>query len=79
VFYTRAKCHLCDSAWYVVRRAVRGCQVEVEQVDVDSDAALAARYGHDVPVVLVDGIERFRHRVDAEALRQFLSDPLPPE
>jgi glutaredoxin len=56
VVYTRARCGLCRRAEALVAREARRA-VTVEHVDVDTDPALAARYGVRVPVVVVDGVE----------------------
>ena len=42
----------------------------VEEVDIDADPALRKRYTDCVPVVLIDGKERFRGRVDERLLRR---------
>ncbi len=74
-FYTRAGCHLCDVAWYVVHRAVAGADATVEKIDIDGDPEMSARYGDDIPVVLIDGVERFRHRVVESELRRLITGP----
>lgn len=69
-FYTRRDCHLCDSARYVLDRALTDCpDVRIEVIDIDADPELVRRYGHDVPVILLDGRELARHRLDETALR----------
>ena len=40
--------------------------------DISEDAADFQRYQHDIPVVLVDGIEIARHRMTARQLAQAL-------
>ena len=63
--YTREGCHLCDRASEVIDRVRRGGKrFDLRLIDVDVDPALALRYGNDVPVILVDGIEAARHRID---------------
>lgn len=69
---SRRECGLCDSAKVVIRRAADQGLCTWESMDVDRDKALLVRYGMDVPVVLVDGTERFRHRIDADALNTVL-------
>jgi glutaredoxin len=68
VLYTREGCHLCDDAAEVLRR--HGLKFEV--VDIDQDAELRERYDECVPVVEIDGRERFRGRVDPVLLRRLL-------
>jgi len=70
--YTRRQCHLCDEMKAVVRDAVRTWDVTVDEVDVDGDAALLARYGQDVPVLALDGREVARHRLTPDALAALL-------
>ncbi|HEX9435323.1 MAG TPA: glutaredoxin family protein [Burkholderiales bacterium] len=48
--YGRAGCHLCE----LMARALRAFGVKFEELDVDADASLRARYGDRVPV-LTDG------------------------
>jgi glutaredoxin len=68
VLYTRAGCHLCDDARdLLVRHGLRP-----EPVDIDADAELRARYDTCVPVVVIDGVERFRGRVNEVLLRRLL-------
>jgi len=44
----------------------------LEVVDVDSDPALEARYGEDVPVLMHGDLELSRHRLDTERVRAYL-------
>jgi hypothetical protein len=66
--YTRAGCHLCEDAEAVLRAAQATSPFELALVDVDTDPALADRYGLRVPVVAVDGVERFEFEVPPDAL-----------
>ena len=64
-FYTRPNCHLCENAKEAIGGT--GIPVRVTEVNIDGDRELTRLYGHDVPVVFVDGQEAFRHRVDPAA------------
>jgi glutaredoxin len=70
--YGRADCHLCHEMRRVVDAVVRNTgqtgAVEVVEVDVDDDPALARAYGDDVPVLCVNGVRAFAHAVDPAAL-----------
>jgi glutaredoxin len=68
--YTRNGCHLCDEAQGTLVRF--GFQLEL--VDIDGDPALTQRYGNCVPVVVIDGRERFRGRIDPRLLRRLLAE-----
>lgn len=68
VLYTRAGCHLCDDARDLLERH----GLSPESVDIDADPKLRERYDCCVPVVVIDGVERFRGRVNEVLLRRLL-------
>ena len=68
VLYTRAGCHLCDDALGVLER--HGVHPTI--VDIDTDSELRSRFNACVPVVEIDGRERFRGRVSPVLLRRQL-------
>jgi len=70
---SRRNCCLCEDAKAVVAAAAEQGLCSWETVNVDHDKALLVRYGLDVPVLLVDGIELFRHRVSANDLQASLT------
>ncbi len=71
VIYTRNGCGLCEQAAEVVRQS----GLNPEMVDIDSDPRLRDRYNLHVPVIEIDGRERFRGRVNAVLLRRLLVAP----
>ena len=68
VLYTRKGCHLCDDAHAELVR--HGLTPRV--VDIDQDPELAERYTDCVPVVWIEGRERFRGRVNAVLLQRLM-------
>ena len=73
LLYTRDGCHLCEDA----RRVLLEHRLALTEIDIDSDAGLIERYGQCVPVVVVDGRERFRGHVDGALLRRLLAGRKP--
>jgi VanZ family protein len=69
----RAACHLCEEAERVMRPVLAEMGIGMSKVDVDGDELLATRYGHEVPVVLINGRKAFKHRVDPARLRRKLA------
>ena len=69
---SRRECCLCDEAKAVVDSLSKAGFCSWETVDVDRDKGLMVRYGMDVPVLLVDGREIFRHRVNETGLKDCL-------
>lgn len=72
VLYTREGCHLCDDARDLLTRYSADLPA-IEEVDIDSDPALAEKFDTCVPVVEIDGKVRFRGNVN-EVLLQRLID-----
>ena len=69
--YTRPGCHLCDDLKEILLRVRRRQAFELKEVDISGDPALERRYGHDIPVLLLDGVETARHRIDeADLIRR---------
>lgn len=73
--YSRRTCGLCDAARDVILAVREESPFEYEEVLVDGDARLEEYYGLRVPVVLVDGVERFEVEVPADELRALVSAP----
>ena len=72
VIYSKPECHLCDEAKAAIQAA--GCegQATLEEVNIESDPELRRRYRYDIPVITLDGVEAFRHRVSPEQFREAL-------
>jgi len=71
----RAGCHLCDDARDVVERVCAEVGETFEEVSIDDDADLAARYAEEIPVTFVDGRQHDFWRVDEARLRAALARP----
>lgn len=68
-------CHLCEVALQTVQKVV-GAHIPalIEEIDITQEQDLLEKYSADIPVILVDGIERFRHEVDPNALANLFFD-----
>jgi glutaredoxin len=71
--YSRPGCHLCDDARTVIERVCADLGESYDEVDIDADEALLARYADEIPVTLVDGKQHDFWRVDETRLRTALS------
>ena len=67
--YTRPGCHLCDEAKAAINEARAERSFTLEEVNIDEDAALAEQFRYDIPVIFINGVKAFKHRVSA---REFL-------
>ena len=64
---TRPSCHLCEEMKAVVEPLVGKAGGTLAIVDVDSDPALAARWGNQIPVLLDEGGRAVARVRDPEA------------
>jgi glutaredoxin len=73
VLYGRAGCHLCEEALEVVNRVRGTFPFELVQVDIEADERLLAAYLERIPVLTIDGVERFELFVCEAELRSLIS------
>ena len=69
VIYSRPGCHLCDEAKAAILSAGCSDQFVLEEINIESDEELLKKYKYDIPVVAVDGVEMFIHRVDPKEFK----------
>jgi glutaredoxin len=73
IIYSRPGCHLCEEAKASIRAA--GCDDEftLEEVNIDEDPNLRDSFQFDIPVVFINGVKVFKHRVDAREFKRKLA------
>ena len=74
ILYTRLRCHLCDDIKEILASVRKVEPFELREIDISTDPALERRYGRDVPVLLINGAEAARHRIDERELLRKLKD-----
>ncbi len=70
--YTKPRCSLCEEAYRVLEQVRTRVAFVLEVVDIRDHVDTWERYRHAVPVVVVDGEEFARFRVDGDALESRL-------
>ena len=70
--YSRPGCHLCDDARAALERVRQAAPFTLDEVDIEADDALHARYLERIPVVALDGEEIFDYFVDEETLKRLI-------
>jgi len=73
---TKAGCHLCEDARGVVAGVASELGLAWSEVGIDGDAPLLARYAEEIPVVLVDGVQRDFWHIDPIRLRTILGNAM---
>jgi glutaredoxin len=69
VLYTRPNCHLCEEMKAELSKAGCADLYRLEETNIESDPGLLQRYQYDIPVLHINGVEAFRHRLHAEEFR----------
>ena len=72
--YGRTYCHLCDDMIAALQSLQGRFSFEIQVVDVDTDAALEARFGEKVPVLVSDDHELCHYFLDQPVVTAFLSN-----
>ena len=72
ILYTKPGCHLCEEMKAEILKAACADLYTLEEVNIESDRDLLARYRFEIPVLLIDGVEAFRHRLKAEEFKAHL-------
>ena len=74
VLYSRPGCHLCDAARAALEAERARTWFELQEVNIQDDDALELAYGVRIPVVEIDGDERFEYEVEASELTRVLRE-----
>jgi hypothetical protein len=72
----KPECSLCDEMLALAERVRGEFGLELEKRDVRDDPETRRRYLLEIPVLLLDGLELARHRVEEPELRRRLNDRL---
>ena len=72
VLVTKADCHLCDAARDAVGRVTAALGLGWTEELVDNQPELRERYAEEIPVVLVDGVQRDFWKIDEARLERVL-------
>jgi glutaredoxin len=72
-FYTRKDCPLCDEAAHLLQRLALEFGLEVEEVDIETDAALLERYKESIPAIALDGEPLLSAPLDEPRVRMVLT------
>jgi hypothetical protein len=73
ILYTKSGCHLCDEMKAEMSRADCAELYRLSEVDIETYPDLLARYRFDIPVLTIDGVEAFRHRLRAQDFKAKLT------
>ncbi len=69
VLYSKPGCHLCEEMKAEMSKARCADLYSLEEINIESDAVLFARYRFEIPVLWINGVEAFKHRLRADDFR----------
>jgi glutaredoxin len=72
IIYSRPGCHLCEEAKHAIEAAQCPDEYTLAEINIESDPDLLRRYQYDIPIITINGVEAFRHRITAGAFREIL-------
>ena len=70
--YSRSGCHLCENAEVTLAGLTEELNFELEIKLIDGSAELEKLYGHEVPVIHIDGEHHDFYKVDPLRFRSSL-------
>ena len=70
--FSRTGCHLCENAEATLAELTEELNFELEIKLIDGSPELEKLYGHEVPVIHIDGEHHDFFRVDVERFRSSL-------
>jgi glutaredoxin len=73
VLYTKPGCGLCDKMKSEMKNAGIEKLFSLDEVNIEEDAELFARYRYEIPVLFINGVEAFRHRLSADDFRPYVT------
>ena len=73
IIYSRPGCHLCDEARQNIKAAGGHDEYTLDEINIESDPDLLRRYKFDIPVITINGVEVFKHRLSAADFRRAIA------
>ncbi len=70
--YSRRGCHLCEVAESTLTQMKQELDFDIDVVLIDGDQELEKLYGHEVPVIHIDGEHHDFYKVDPERFKSSL-------
>jgi hypothetical protein len=72
VLVTKPQCHLCEDARAVVERVTASLGLRWRERSVADAPELLERFAEELPVLMIDGVQRDFWTIDEERLRRLL-------
>ena len=73
VLYTKPGCGLCEEMKAEIDKAGCAGLYTLEEVDIEGEAELFARYQYEIPVLFINGVDAFRHRLRPDEFKAYVT------
>lgn len=73
VLYTKPGCGLCEEMKDEMSNADCFGLYMLEEINIESDPELLARYRYEIPVLFINGVEAFRHRLRRDEFKAYVT------
>ena len=70
---TKPGCHLCEAARRTVAEVAGELGIPWREQSILGDAELERRFAEEIPVVMIDGVQRDFWHIDPDRLRRLLT------
>ncbi|UPO75999.1 glutaredoxin family protein [Arthrobacter sp. Helios] len=70
---TRPGCHLCEDARQIVDRVSKDLGIPWQERSIEQDPDLLDRFAEEIPVLMIDGVQRDFWQIDEARLRRLLA------
>ena len=69
IVYSKPGCHLCEEAKAAMSGSGCSDKFELTEINIETDPRLFERYQYDIPVISINGVDTFKHRLDPRQFR----------
>jgi glutaredoxin len=74
--YSKPDCCLCAQAKEILERVRSRIPFDLVEEDIRADPVLFATYRYDIPVVIIEGLATYKHRLDESVVEECLRQGL---
>jgi glutaredoxin len=72
IVYSKPGCHLCEEAKAAITASGCSDKFELTEINIEGDSSLLERYQYDIPVISINGVDTFKHRLNPAEFREVI-------
>ncbi|MFN8672972.1 MAG: glutaredoxin family protein [Candidatus Sericytochromatia bacterium] len=70
--YSKENCSLCDKAKEIIKKVSLDTDFDFVEIDITKNPEIFEKYKYDIPVIHINKIIAFKHRIEEAAFRKKL-------